>query len=156
MSQLHLDDFKSGQVYELGSETVSRDEILEFAKRYDPQPFHVDDAAAGDSIFGGLIASGWHTCSLTMRLMVDNLLSRSASLGSPGVNQIRWLLPVRPGDTLTARAKVLAVTPSNSKPDRGTVELQYEVRNQDDQPVIAMQGISMFRRRAKGANASTA
>ena len=148
MSLLHLDDFQSGQIYDLGSENVSREEILEFAKRYDPQPFHVDDTAAGDSIFGGLIASGWHTCSLTMRLMVDNLLSRSASLGSPGVNQIRWLLPVRPGDTLTASARVLAVTPSISKPDRGTVELQYEVRNQDDKPVIAMQGISMFRRRA--------
>ncbi|TXH03782.1 MAG: MaoC family dehydratase [Nevskiaceae bacterium] len=147
MSLLHLDDFQSGQIYELGSESVSREEILAFAKRYDPQPFHVDDAAAGDSIFGGLIASGWHTCSLTMRLMVDNLLSRSASLGSPGVNQIRWLLPVRPGDTLTARARVLAVTPSTSKPDRGTVEMQYEVRNQEDKAVIAMQGISMFRRR---------
>ena len=147
MNLLHLDDFQSGQIYDLGSEKVSREEILEFAKRYDPQPFHVDDIAAGDSIFGGLIASGWHTCSLTMRLMVDNLLSRSASLGSPGVNQIRWLLPVRPDDKLTASARVLAVTPSVSKPDRGTVELQYEVRNQDDKPVIAMQGISMFRRR---------
>lgn len=153
MSLLHLEDFAPAQTFDLGSISVSREEILEFANTYDPQPFHVNEEAALQSIFGGVIASGWHTCSLTMRLMVDNLLSRTASLGSPGVNQIRWLLPVRPGDTLSAKATVLAVTPSTSKPDRGTLEMKYEVRNQNEQPVIVMQGISMFRRREAAAAA---
>jgi acyl dehydratase len=150
MSLMHLEDFEPGQVFELGSIYVSQEQVLDFAQQFDPQPFHIDEEAGGRSIFGGLIASGWHTCSLMMRLLVDNLLSRSASLGSPGVNQIRWLLPVRPGDTLTASTKVLAVTSSVSKPDRGTVELHYEVHNQDGKPVLAMQGISMFRRRQQG------
>ena len=147
MSLMHLEDFQPGQTFDLGSIEVSHEQVVDFAKQFDPQPFHIDIDAGGQSIFGGLIASGWHTCSLMMRLVVDNLFSRTATLGSPGVNQIRWILPVRPGDTLTASTRVLAVTSSVSKPDRGTVEFHYEVRNQSDQQVLAMQGISMFRRR---------
>ena len=147
MDLMHLEDFQPGQTFDLGSIEVTHDQVVDFAKQFDPQPFHIDIDAGGQSIFGGLIASGWHTCSLMMRLVVDNLFSRTATLGSPGVNQIRWILPVRPGDTLTASTRVLAVTSSVSKPDRGTVEFHYEVRNQSDQQVLAMQGISMFRRR---------
>lgn len=147
MDLMHLEDFQPGQTFDLGSIEVTHDQVVDFAKQFDPQPFHIDIDAGGQSIFGGLIASGWHTCSLMMRLVVDNLFSRTATLGSPGVNQIRWMLPVRPGDTLTASTRVLAVTSSVSKPDRGTVEFHYEVRNQSDQQVLAMQGISMFRRR---------
>ncbi len=147
MSLMYLEDFQPGQTFELGSIAVTHEQVVDFAQQFDPQPFHLDEEAGGKSIFGGLIASGWHTCSLMMRLLVDNLFSRTATLGSPGVNQIRWLLPVRPGDTLTASTRVLAVTSSVSKPDRGTVEFHYDVRNQHDQPVLAMQGISMFRRR---------
>lgn len=147
MSLMHLEDFAPGQTFDLGSIHVTHDQVVNFAEQFDPQPFHLDIDAGGQSIFGGLIASGWHTCSLMMRLVVDNLFSRTATLGSPGVNQIRWMLPVRPGDTLTASTRVLAVTSSVSKPDRGTVEFHYEVRNQSDQQVLAMQGISMFRRR---------
>ena len=147
MSLMYLEDFEAGQVFELGSIEVTHEQVVDFAQQFDPQPFHLDVEAGGKSIFGGLIASGWHTCSLVMRLAVDGLFSRTATLGSPGVNQIRWILPVRPGDTPTAQTRVLAVTPSVSKPDRGTVEFKYDVRNQADQPVLAMQGISMFRRR---------
>lgn len=147
MDLMHLEDFQPGQTFDLGSIEVTHEQVVDFAKQFDPQPFHIDIDAGGQSIFGGLIASGWHTCSLMMRLVVDNLFSRTATLGSPGVNQIRWMLPVRPGDTLTASTRVLAVTSSVSKPDRGTVEFHYEVRNQSDQQVLAMQGISMFRRR---------
>lgn len=147
MSLMYLEDFQAGQTFDLGGIEVTHEQVVEFAQQFDPQPFHLDVEAGGKSIFGGLIASGWHTCSLVMRLAVDGLFSRTATLGSPGVNQIRWILPVRPGDTLVAQTRVLAVTPSASKPDRGTVEFKYDVRNQNDQPVLAMQGISMFRRR---------
>lgn len=147
MSLMYLEYFQAGQTFDLGSIEVTQEQVVDFAQQFDPQPFHLDEEAGGKSIFGGLIASGWHTCSLVMRLAVDNLFSRTATLGSPGVNQIRWILPVRPGDILVAKTRVLAVTPSVSKPDRGTVELKYDVRNQNDQPVLAMQGISMFRRR---------
>jgi acyl dehydratase len=147
MSLMYLEDFQPGQTYDLGSIEVTHEQVVDFAKQFDPQPFHLDIDAGGESIFGGLIASGWHTCSLMMRLVVDNLFSRTATLGSPGVNQIRWILPVRPGDTLHASTRVLAVTSSVSKPDRGTIEFHYDVRNQNDEAVLAMQGISMFRRR---------
>ena len=147
MSLMYLEDFQPGQTFDLGSIEVTHEQVVDFAKQFDPQPFHLDIDAGGQSIFGGLIASGWHTCSLMMRLVVDNLFSRTATLGSPGVNQIRWILPVRPGDTLTASTRVLAVTSSVSKPDRGTIEFHYDVRNQNNEAVLAMQGISMFRRR---------
>jgi acyl dehydratase len=103
---ISFEDFTPGRVFELGSVEVTEHEIIEFAARYDPQPFHVDPDAAAETIFGGLIASGWHTCSMCMRLLVDGLLSRSTSLGSPGMEQIRWTTPVRPGDQLTARSTV--------------------------------------------------
>ena len=147
LSQLYLEDFQVGQVVELGSTTITRDEILDFATQYDPQPFHVDEAAAEQSIYGGLIASGWHTVSLFMRLLVDGLLCRAASMGSPGVDEVRWLKPVRPGDTLLARGIIHAVIPSRSKPDRGILRTTYEMFNQDGDRVLSMKGVGMFARR---------
>ena len=144
---LYFEDFAVGEVFELGSTTVSEAEIVAFAQEYDPQPFHVDRAAAERSMFGGIIASGWHTCALTMRLMVDGMLARGASLGSPGIEQLRWTKPVRPGDTLSARVVVLEVQASQSKPDRGTVRIRTEVTNQAGEQVMWMESLGMFGRR---------
>lgn len=146
-AKIYLDDFHDGQIIDLGSRTVSREEIIEFASQYDPQPFHTDEEAAKESIYGGLIASGWHTVALFMRLLVDGLLSRAASMGSPGVDEVRWLKPVRPGDTLSARGVVLAVVPSRSKPDRGILRTSYEMFNQSGEQVLSIKGIGMFARR---------
>lgn len=146
-TRYYFDDFSVGATIELGSKTVTEDEILRFAQEYDPQPFHVDQDAAVRSIFGGLIASGWHTCAMTMRLLVDKLLLQSASFGSPGVEQIRWLRPVRPGDTLSARVVVLESRPSQSKPDRGTLRIRAEVTNQAGEQVMWMENLAIFGRR---------
>jgi acyl dehydratase len=146
-TQYYLEDASAGDILELGSRTVSEAEILAFARDFDPQPFHIDPEAAARSIFGGIIASGWHTCALTMRLMVDNFLCRVASLGSPGVEQIRWLRPVRPGDTLTARIVVLDVRASQSKPDRGAVRMRTEVTNQAGELVMTMESTGLVSRR---------
>lgn len=146
-AKIYLDDFHDGQIIDLGSCTVSREEIIAFASQYDPQPFHTDEEAAKESIYGGLIASGWHTVALFMRLLVDGLLSHAASMGSPGVDEVRWLKPVRPGDTLRARGVVLAVVPSRSKPDRGILRTSYEMFNQSGEQVLSIKGIGMFARR---------
>jgi acyl dehydratase len=142
-----LEDFTVGEAIELGSRPVTQEEIVEFARRYDPQPFHVDEKAAKASNFGGLIASGWHTASMFMRLFVDRVLAGGATLGSPGIDEIRWPKPVRPGDVLTARVTVLDVVPSRSKVDRGHVRIRYEVRNQAGETVMTMVGVSIYRRR---------
>lgn len=145
--EYYWEDFTVGRTIDLGSREVSRDEVLEFANRYDPQSFHVDEAAAETSIYGGLIASGWHTVAMVMRLMCDGYLLRSASLGSPGIDNLRWLKPVRPGDTLHARMTVLESRPSASKPDRGTIKSSWEVFDQHGDLVMSMEGFGMFRRR---------
>jgi acyl dehydratase len=126
---------------------VSEEEILRFAREFDPQPFHIDPAAAQASIFGGLIASGWHTCSITMRLLVDGLLRNSSSLGSPGIEQIRWVKPVRPGDTLHAVVTLKDVRYSESKPDRGTALMHIDVTNQAGDLVMWMESFGMFAKR---------
>ena len=148
MAMIHLDDFAPGQVYLLGRRTLSRDEIVAFARDWDPQPFHLDERAAAESIYGGLIASGWHTVCAFMRLFADDLLNRSAAMGSPGVDEVRWLRPVRPGDTLDARLEVLEVRPSRSKPDRGIVRLRAVMSNQQGEEVLGFIANVMFRRRA--------
>lgn len=149
--RVYLEDFQAGETIELGSYTVSREEILDFAKRYDPQPFHVDEEAARRSIYGGLIASGWHTTAMLMRLLVDGLAARSASMGSPGVDEIRWLKPVRPGDTLKARATILEVVCSRSKPDRGHMRAAYEVFNQNGEKVMTVVSRGIYGRRPSAA-----
>ncbi len=148
---IYFEDFEPGQVIEFdGSTTLSKDEIIAFAREWDPQPFHIDEAAAEKSIYGGVIASGWHTGAVTMRLIVDGVLGKAASLGSPGLDEMRWLKPVRPGDTIRARAVVHEVRPSRSKPDRGTVRVTWETYNQDGEKVMTMTGIQMFARRPEG------
>ena len=143
----YLEDFTPGEAQELGSRTVTAEEIVGFARDYDPQPFHVDAQAAARSAFGGLIASGWQTGAIAMRLLVDNLLRHAASLGSPGLDRVQWLAPVRPGDTLTMRGLVQSVTPSKSRPDRGIVMSRYEMHNQLGELVYAVEGAGMFGRR---------
>jgi acyl dehydratase len=148
----HLENFHPGQIIDLGSHTLTEAEILEFARRYDPQPFHTDPDRAAASIYGGLIASGWHTCSLWMRLAVDGLIGDAASMGSPGLDTLRWLLPVRPGDTLRARYTVLDVTPSRSRPDRGIVRFRGEMLNQRDEIAMSLEGVGFFGRRHTPTN----
>ena len=144
----YFDDFKPGQAFELGSRTITRESILAFAREFDPQPFHTDEEAAKETIYGGLIASGWQTGALLMRLFWDGLLHECASLGSPGIDELRWVKPVRPGDTLSLRYTVVETVPSRSKPDRGIVRSLCEMRNQDGEVVLTMKGLGMFMRRA--------
>ena len=143
----YLEDFTAGEVIDLGSYTIGEAEILEFAERFDPQPFHVDPERAAGSIYGGLIASGWHTCGIFMRLVVDAVLGDSSSMGSPGLDNLRWLLPVRPGDTLRGRYTVLEVTPSRSRPDRGILRFRGEMINQRDEIALSLEGVGFFGRR---------
>jgi acyl dehydratase len=144
---LYFEDAVVGVRREVGRHTVSKEEIIHFATQYDPQPFHVDPDAAQRTPYGGLIASGWHTCSLAMRALVDGLLSHTAALGSPGVDEVRWLRPVRPGDTLTFYTTTLEARPSRSKPDRGVVVSLTEAVNQAGEVVMTMRGMSLTRRR---------
>jgi len=147
MHTIHLDDLEAGQVHNLGRRTLSRDEIVEFARAWDPQPFHLDADAAAASIYGGLIASGWHTACVFMRLFADGLLNRSAAMGSPGVDELRWLRPVRPGDTLQARLEVIEVRPSRSRPDRGIVRARAVALNQNREEVLSFVANVLFQRR---------
>lgn len=143
----YFEDFAPGQVFDLGSYEFSRDEIVGFARQWDPQPFHVDEAAAAESAFGGLVASGWHTACVFMRLYVDALLLDSASMGSPGLEELRWLVPVRPGDVLRGTASVTEVAPSSVRPDRGTVFMLFEMYNARQELVARMTGRGLFGRR---------
>ena len=147
MPAQYFEDFRPGQTVELGSRTVTEEEIVAFGRQWDPQPFHTDAEAARDSVFGGLIASGWHTGAMWMRLYVDSLLGGSASQGSPGVEELRWLAPVRPGDTLSGRLEVLEAVPSERRPDRGTVHIRAEMVNQDGVTVMSMTSRGHFGRR---------
>lgn len=147
----YWEDFKVGEVEQIGGRRVDKEEVIAFAKQYDPQPFHVDEAAAKQSMYGGLIASGWHTCSMVMRMMCDTYMLQSASVGSPGIDNLKWLKPVRPGDTISARRTTLETRASKSKPDIGIVNNLWEVFNQDGEMVMSMQGYGMFRRRNPGS-----
>ena len=144
---LYFEDFAVGSRRELGSYLVTEEEILGFARQYDPQPFHIDKEAAARSIYGGLSSSGWMTCSIMMRLVVLSMVGKSASMGSPGVDEIRWLKPVYAGDTLTVVLNVLDSRPSQSKPDRGVVHTQWEATNQRGELVCTVKGMGMYGRR---------
>ncbi|MFS2027729.1 MaoC family dehydratase [Massilia sp. CT11-137] len=148
----YFEDFEPGQDIDLGTRTVTEDEIVAFAREFDPQPFHLDRGAAAESIFGGVIASGWHTCSMMMRMVVDGLLNRSASMGSPGLDGVRWLAPVRAGDTLNVHYRTTRVKASASKPDRGVVWSTWVALNQHGETVCTVEGMGMFGRRS-GAEA---
>jgi acyl dehydratase len=133
---LYLEDLVVGQTFGSGTVTVDAARIKAFAAEFDPQPFHLDEQAAGTSVFGGLVASGWHTAALTMRLLVDGELKLAGGLLGAGVEELRWPRPVRVGDTLRVASEVLEVRPSNSRPDRGIVRLRSTTLNQDSQPVM--------------------
>lgn len=143
----YFDDFEIGRTIEVGSRTVSEQEIIDFAIQFDPQPFHIDREAAAKSMYGGIIASGWHTCSLMMRLMVDGFLRNSSSMGSPGLDEIRWIKPVRGGDTLHVTTTAMEMRPSGSKPDRGVVTTMWTATNQHGEVVATVKGMGMFGRR---------
>ncbi len=143
----YWEDLEVGSTRELGSVVPTREQILDFARQFDPQPFHLDDAAAEASVFGKLCASGWHTCAMAMRLMVDNFLSQAAALGSPGLESLKWTRPVFPGDTLSLRHTVVDRRPMASRPDVGLVRTVWEMHNQQGDKVLHMEGWSMFRRR---------
>ena len=143
----YWEDFTPGRVWEHGSRTLSAQEIIAFAREWDPQRFHIDPEAAKETPYGGLIASGWHTGSVMMRLMCDACLSESSCVGSPGIDGWRFALPVRPGDALRYRATVLEARPSASKPDRGIVKWHWELLNQKDEIPVSMVGTQFFLRR---------
>lgn len=147
LKQRYFEDYRVGEVFEFGDELVTEQEIMEFANRYDPQPFHVDPAAAMNSSFGGLIASGWMTAGIMMRMLVGHFISREAGMGSPGIDELRWLRPVRPGDRLRTRVTILETRRSSSKPDRGMVLTLDEVLNQDGDVVMTLKGWGMYRAR---------
>jgi acyl dehydratase len=147
----HFEDFVPGQVSEFGPIAIDEADIVAFARRYDPQPVHIDPHAAMAGPFGGLIASGWHTASLVMRILVEHYLARGAALASPGVDELRWLQPVRPGDVLRVRVTVLEARRSRSKPDRGLVRTRIETLNQDDAVVMSMIAMNLFLCRVPGA-----
>jgi acyl dehydratase len=146
-TEWYFEDFYAGQEIDLGTCSVTEDEIIDFATRFDPQPFHVDREAAAQSIYGGVIASGWHTCSMMMRMVVDGLMAKSSSMGSPGLDGVRWLAPVRAGDTLNVRYQTTQVKASNSKPDRGVVWSKWVAINQHGETVCTVEGMGMFARR---------
>jgi len=145
--EYYWEDLTVGSVRDLGTASLSADEIKEFAAKFDPQPFHLDEEAARHSMFGALCASGWHTCSLAMGMTVRNFLSKAASLGSPGLESLKWLKPVYPGDTLRLRQVILESRPMRSRPDVGIVRSRWEMSNQHGEPVMQMEGYGMFRRR---------
>ena len=144
---IYFEDFAPGQEIAIGARTVTEEEIISFATQFDPQPFHIDPEAAKASIFGGVIASGWHTCSMIMRLVVDSVIGKSSSMGSPGLDKVRWLLPVRGGDTLRVVYVTREVKGSSSRPDRGVVWSTWQAFNQRDELVCVIEGMGMFGRR---------
>jgi acyl dehydratase len=146
----YWEDIKEGEVVQLGSRTLDKERMVAFAREFDPQPFHTDEKAAEASIWGGLIASGWLTGSVLMRIFYDGYLKDTASLGSPGIDELRWLKPVRPGDTLTVRLTVLETAASRSKPDRGIVRSLMEVVNQHGEIVMTTKGVNFVTRRPAG------
>ena len=144
----YFEDIVVGTKSAFGRYEVTRAEVIEFASKYDPQAFHLDDEAAAATHFGRLSASGWHTCAMMMRMLVENMTAvQQAGLGSPGLDELRWLKPVYPGDILRVESEVLDKTPSRSKPDLGSFRSRATVFNQDDVPVMTLISIGLIRRR---------
>jgi acyl dehydratase len=144
----YLEDMKVGTKASFGRYEVTREEVLEFAGKYDPQPFHLDDEAAAKTHFARISASGWHTCAMTMAMLVENLKkNKQAGLGSPGLDELRWLKPVYPGDTLRVESEITEVTPSRSRPEMGSTKAKVTVFNQHDEPVMRLLSIGLVARR---------
>ncbi len=144
---LCFEDFPVGRVFRAGPRVVTKDEIVAFAQEFDPQPFHLDEEAAKDSLLGGLAASGWHTCCLVMRMMCDAYVLRSSSMGAPGVDEVRWLKPLRPGDALSMEARVTAARLSSSRPGLGVVSFEWDITTQDGK-IAWMKGSAFYGTRA--------
>ncbi len=155
-SPRYFEDYPEGLTATAGPVTVREEDIIAFAQRYDPQYFHIDPVAAQESPYGGLIASGWHTCAIMMRLLVENFLSPASSLGSPGIDELRWRAPVRPGDRLSVHVRVIEARPSQSKPDRGLIRSAIEVRNQRGEAVMTLTAMNLVRRRPRPETSSPA
>jgi acyl dehydratase len=156
MAKLYWEDFAEGQVIDCGRRHVSAEEIKQFAAEFDPQPMHLDEEAARATPAGGLIASGWHTCAILMRMIADGFLLEAASMGAPGVEEVRWLAPVRPGDELIARGTVLTTRASRSRPELGFVSMLYEVFNATGTCVLTERCTQMLARRERAALARAA
>lgn len=147
-ARLHFEDFAPGEIIELGSfPPLTEDGIIAFARQWDPQPFHTDREWARESMWGGIIASGWHTGAIAMRLLVDGLLSRCATQGSPGVDHVRFLVPVRPGDVLSGRHTIIETSPSASRPRIGKIRALTELVNQRGETVVSMDAVGFYDRR---------
>ena len=153
MPKFYFEDFSPGWTAEYGPRRVTREEMIGFAAQFDPQPMHRDEEAARGTMLGGLGASGWHTCCVMMKMVADGVLLDSASMGAPGIEEVKWLKPVRPGDSLTVRGSVLSARASQSKPDRGFVAFLWEVFNNRDERVMTMTCPQMILRRNPGAGA---
>jgi acyl dehydratase len=147
----YFEDFAIGEVIECGSRTVSAEEIRSFAEQFDPQPFHLDEAAARRGMFGGIVASGWHSVCICMRLAVDAVFNHSSNMGSPGVDKVRFLRPLFPGDTVAARLQVVDSAPSRSKPDRGRLTFRFELTNQKGDTIMDFEGMTILGRRPSSA-----
>lgn len=150
MSERYFEDYPPGAVFTAGAITVGEADIIDFARKYDPQAMHTDPEAAARGRFGGLIASGWHTGAMMMRLFADNFLSPASSVASPGLDELRWLKPVRPGDVLSLRVTIVEARRSRSRPDQGVVRSLVEVLNQHGEAVMSLKPISLIRCRAAG------
>jgi acyl dehydratase len=148
---IYFEDLEIGAETYFGSYEVTREEVLEFARKYDPQPFHLSDEAAAKTHFGRLAASGWHTCAMTMAVIARRSVEhKQAVLGSPGIDELRWLKPVYPGDTLHVHGKIVELRPSRSKPEIGSFRAENTITNQDDVPVLRFTSIVLIRRRPGG------
>jgi acyl dehydratase len=148
----YWEDFAPGRVFETATRTLSEEDIVRFAREYDPQTYHTDAQAARHSPYGGLIASGWQTAAVGMRLMCDCYLLETSCVGSPGLEELRWLKPVRPGDSLRLRSTVIESTPSGKQANRGTVLFRWEILNQDGEVALMMLGRQLFLRRTPAPN----
>lgn len=146
-----FEDFVPGEITTFGAYEVTRDEVIAFASEFDPQPFHLDEEAGKASLLGGLAASGWHSCSILMRMMFDHFMDGSTSLGSPGIDEVKWLRPVFPGDVLSVRREILDARASSSKPDRGVVRFRFQLMNQKGEVVMEQTNPIFFARRMVGA-----
>ena len=154
-AERHFEDYPPGAVAECGPIAVDEAAIIDFGRQFDPQPFHVDPQRAAQGPFGGVIASGWHTAGLMMRLLVDHYLPRTAGLGSPGIDELRWLAPVRPGDQLSLRVTVTAARRSRTKPDRGLVHTANEITNQRGEVVMTVKAMTLMRCRTADPDAGS-
>jgi len=148
----YFEDLAVGETRRFGTYEATKEEIVDFAERYDPQPMHVDEEAASESMFGGIVASGWHVGAMCMRLLVENLLADSKAMGSPGVDDLRWHEPVRPGDELAVETEILAKRPSESRPDRGIVRVDVRAFKRDETLVTSMEALIFWERRESGGN----